>query len=164
MMWELLLALKATTSISHVWTSILENLPAEIRIQVLRDLTDFPSLRSLVRASPLYHITYLQTRDGVLCHLALQQLDHRLRPDALAAVRSARHYEVHGRKSESVLAFLDEHGRARENAAHSKSEWLSCRSTTEAVDLLHLHEAVKRVTEEYCHSIASKKSQEQEQE
>lgn len=53
----------------------------------------------MVLASPLYHATYVEkAREQVLCHVALQQIDHRLHPDALAAVRSASFYDIHPRK------------------------------------------------------------------
>ena len=139
-------------------TSSLENLPAELRIQILQSLTDFPSLRCLIHASPLYHATYLQFRGEVLYHLSLYQLDHTLRPDALAAVRSKRQDERSVHNPEAVFALLDDYGIARAEASLAKTEWLSCSSITEALDLLRLHETVKRVTEEYCRSIASKMS------
>jgi hypothetical protein len=141
-------------------TSSLEYLPAEIRIQVLQSLTDFPSLRSLIHASPLYHTTYLQVRREVLCHLSLYQLDHRLRANALAAVRSQGHDERPTHTPETVNALFDEYREAE--VAFPKTEWLSCCSITEAVDLLHLHEAVKRITEDYCRSIASKMAPKEE--
>lgn len=140
----------------------LENLPFEIRIQILWEVADFPSLRSLIRASPLYHATYLEEgRERVLRDLALKQLDYRLRPDALAAVRSARYYATPRRKRQTIGAFLDEYGRAR-GQLESDSEWLSCTSMTEAIDLVHLHEAVKRVSEDFCFEIASKMPQEEQ--
>jgi hypothetical protein len=115
-----------------------------------------------VHASPLYHATYVEeARQQVLCHLALQQLDYRLRPDALAAVRAARHYEVHDENPDNVIAFLNQYGRARETATHSASGWLSCRTIAEAIDLLHLHEAVKRIADNYYLSIATKMPQEE---
>lgn len=40
--------------------SAFEKLPGELRIHVLLELTDYTSLRSLVRASPAYHASYLR--------------------------------------------------------------------------------------------------------
>jgi hypothetical protein len=75
--------------------SALEDLAPELRIQILLAVTDFSSLRSLVRASPAYHASYLVAgRERVLSHLALQRLDYRLRVDALAATRSKRFHEI----------------------------------------------------------------------
>lgn len=147
--------------------SALENLPPELRIQILLELTDWRSLRSLARASPSYHASYLEAgREKILCHVALShQLDPRIHADAFAAVRSGRFYERRfstNREGERAIAFLDEYGHARGNSAHSNSEWLSCRSMTEATDLIHLHEAVKYVAAEYSLAAASKMRQGQQ--
>lgn len=143
-------------------TCALENLPSEIRIQILLGLADFPSLQSLIRASPLYLATYLEAaREKVLRELALKQLDRRLQPDALAAVRSARHYAVHCHEPQTVSGFLRDYGRAR-GQHEPDSEWLSCHSLTEAIDLLHLHGAIKSLCEEFCLAIASKMPQEEQ--
>jgi hypothetical protein len=58
---------------------------------------------------------------------------------------------------------LNDYALARVEAAHPQSEWLFCSSATEAVELLHLHEKVKRVAGDYCQSVASKMCQENEQ-
>jgi hypothetical protein len=144
----------------------MENLPHELRIQILFALADFPSLRSLVRASPSYHASYLEAGRGkVSGHLALYQLDPRLQADALAAVRTHRFYEVRydtTREGQRANAFLDEYNRAREDSIHTKSEWLSCCSLTEATDLLCLDKAVKYLAVEYRLSVASIMAQEQQ--
>lgn len=137
--------------------SALENMPPELRIHILESL-DFVSLRSLVRASPSYHATYLNVgRDRVLSHIALQQLDHRVRADALAAVRSATFYATRCQLVEvkRTITFFDEYTRARTDSADSSSEWLSFRSMTEVLDLIHLHETVKHFVVQYCLSVAS---------
>jgi hypothetical protein len=137
----------------------MENLLPELRIQILFLLTDFASLRSLIRASPSYHASYREAgREKVLGHVALCHLDARLHADALAAVRTRRFYEVRydtSREGERANVFLDGYDRARDDGTHTKSEWLSCRSITEAIDLIHLNEAVKFVAVEYCLSVAS---------
>jgi hypothetical protein len=102
-------------------------------------------------------------RGEVLCHLSPHQLDHLLRPDALAVVRSKRYDERSARTLEVVIALLNDYALARAEAAHPQSEWLFYSSATEAVELLHLHEKVKRVAGDYCQSVASKMCQENEQ-
>jgi hypothetical protein len=126
----------------------LEDLAPELRIQTLLTLIDFSSLRSLVRASPAYHASYLiGGREKVLSHIALQQLDHCLRPDALAAVRSKRfddprpqyiQYGCEQLEAERLNDFLDEYGRARIDNGQSKPELISCKSMTMAVELIYL--------------------------
>jgi hypothetical protein len=142
------------------------NLPPELRIQILFKLTDFASLRSLVHASPCYHASYRAAgRETVLGHVALYQLDARLHADALAVVRARRYYEVRydtSREGERANAFLDEYNPARDDSTHTKSEWLACRSMTEALDLVDLNKAVKFVAVEYCRSLASSMGQGQQ--
>lgn len=100
-----------------------------------------------------------RAREEVLCHVALQQIDHQLRPDALAAVRSANFYEVHRHKPQGLFAFLKQYGLSRGPIAHSDSEWLTCRGGTEAIDLIHLYKSITRVAADYCVSIATKMQQ-----
>ena len=93
-----------------------------------------------------------------MCRLTLQQLDYQDRADALGAIRLGRFYEREQRKKrkkERMTVFIDEYARARGGSADSSSEWLSCRSLTEAQDLIHLNKAFKQIVAEYCRSVAS---------
>ncbi len=47
-------------------SSPLENLPAELRDQILSRIPDLPSLHSIVRASPVMHAQYRSNRDTLL--------------------------------------------------------------------------------------------------
>ncbi len=143
----------------------MESLPAELRIQILLELKDLFSLRSLVYASPSYHASYIKVgREKVLSRLALQQHpDHVLDADALATARSAKFYDKitrglgrPGLEADRANAFLDEYGRARGDNVQLKSKWLSHLGITETIDLIHLHRSVKRVTSEYCVYIGCK--------
>ena len=51
----------------------MDSLPPEIKLQVL-EVLDFPTLKALVRASPIYHAVYLSHRSQLLTPLTLQQL------------------------------------------------------------------------------------------
>jgi hypothetical protein len=145
----------------------LESLPSELRIEILLAITDLASLRSLIHASPSYHASYLgATRKKVLGQIALQQLDYRLRVDALAAVRSGwfrdgriKELQGHHLEGEKLTSFLNDYGRARGDIYCANSEWLLFRTTDEAITLIHLNNAVKRLAEEYCDSIADKMPQ-----
>lgn len=147
---------------------VLEQLPPELRIRIMLQLNNLASLRSLIFASPSYAATYLQVRQKVLSQVALRQVDDRIYADALAAVRSARLYEnppqgneLHLVCAERTTAFLDEYRHARLVGVHSDSlgEWLSCRSITEAIDLIRLLEAVQHVVAEYSLHVCSKMPQ-----
>jgi hypothetical protein len=102
-----------------------------------------------------------KAREEVLCHIALQQIDCRLHPDTLAAVRSANFYELHPHKPQELTAFLGQYGKSRAQIADSDSEWLTCRGLTEAIDLIQLYRSVKHFAAEYCVSIAIKMPQEE---
>ena len=47
-------------------SSLLENLPAELRDQILLSMPDLPTLHSIVRASPVMHAQYRSNRDNLL--------------------------------------------------------------------------------------------------
>jgi hypothetical protein len=143
---------------------VLESLPAEMRIRILLQLPDIPSLNALIRASPSYCASYLEAgRLKVLSNIALaafQKFDYRLRPDALAAIRSARYLELHSGDREGVPDFLQQYGHARdEMACPTDLEWSSCGSAAEALDLYYLHEKIKMIADDYCQVIASESSQ-----
>ena len=146
--------------------SALENLPPELRTQILLQLPDVQSLRSLVHASPSYHATYRAAGRGrVMRRLALQQLDFRVRADALAASRSGRFYRLElitDREKKRTSAFIDEYACVRGGSATTSIEWLSCRDMTEAQDLVHLNKACKKILAEYCRSVAAEMHQEQQ--
>lgn len=100
-----------------------------------------------------------KAREEVLCHVALQQIDHRLHPDALAAFRSATFYDSHPHEPQELLAFLRSYGQSRYQMADFNPGWLACRGLTEAVGLIHLHKSVTYIAAEYCVSVGSKMPQ-----
>ena len=141
-----------------------ENLPTELRVQILFEFTAFLSLRSLIHASPIYHASYLEAgREKLLCHVALNQWDQDIRPDVLAASRSERYFEHHTNEASGTLVFLDEYGCARAKATHleqgthsqkvtysnTDAHWQLCRNMTEAIHLLSLHRKIKLIADDY---------------
>lgn len=87
-------------------------------------------------------------------------MDYWLRPDALAIVRSARHFRLHRcDDADAVLAFVTDYGRAREELASSEprsdSDWLSCRDIVEAVEVIKSNEAIELVANDYCLFVAT---------
>jgi hypothetical protein len=55
--------------------SLFENLPAELRDNILLHIPDLPTLRSLIRASPTMHAQYRSNRDTVLRACLARELD-----------------------------------------------------------------------------------------
>lgn len=90
--------------------SSLENLPAELRDQVLMSVPDLPTLRSLIRASPVMHAQYRHNRDRILRACLGRELDGFL-VDAYACATS-RVRALGGpfprfRSDEKITEFLD---------------------------------------------------------
>ncbi|KAF6842626.1 hypothetical protein CMUS01_02942 [Colletotrichum musicola] len=56
-------------------SSLLKNLPPELRSQMLWSMPDLPSLRALVRASPILHAQYRESRNTILRARLDRELD-----------------------------------------------------------------------------------------
>lgn len=56
-------------------SSLLESLPAEMRDQILLSMPDLPTLRAMVRASPVMHAQYRSNRDSVFRACVERELD-----------------------------------------------------------------------------------------
>ncbi|OJD16852.1 hypothetical protein ACJ73_08845 [Blastomyces percursus] len=84
----------ATPSSSYKRTPI-ENLPTEIKIEILSQLPDLVSLRDLVKASPHFHSVYLFDRRRILHHLLARTTPRPffLEVISLAALRRAADYD-----------------------------------------------------------------------
>jgi hypothetical protein len=85
-------------------------------------------------------------------------MDSRVHLDALSAVRSTNFYE-HGKRNPSeVIGFFNEYSRAKGAPSPSPINRQSikekCRNMAEAITLIHLHESMRHVADDYCHSIS----------
>jgi hypothetical protein len=86
-------------------TSRLENLPAELRSHVLASSPDLPTLRSLVRASPVLHAQYRHDRNNILRACLGRELDG-LAVDACATLMSRVRDLGSPRTDEKITVFL----------------------------------------------------------
>ncbi len=85
---------------------LLESLPAEMRTKILLIMPDLPTLRSLVRASPVMHAQYLHDRYDVLRTCLRRELDD-VYPDAyICAMTDVRFRPMIGTK-ELIKGFID---------------------------------------------------------
>lgn len=84
----------------------LENLPPELRSQILYSIGDLRTLMSLVRSSPTYHEQYRLDREKILEHCLDNELDG-LYIDALATVGSRARKLGPKRTDEVITTFLD---------------------------------------------------------
>ncbi|KAK4232784.1 hypothetical protein C8A03DRAFT_39585, partial [Achaetomium macrosporum] len=87
-------------------SSPLENLPAELRDQLLMNAPDLATLRSLVHASPVMHAQYRSNRDRLLRACLHRELDGFF-VDAYACVMSRVRALGPLRTDETITAFLD---------------------------------------------------------
>ncbi|CAF9916513.1 MAG: hypothetical protein HETSPECPRED_002936 [Heterodermia speciosa] len=55
----------------------LEDLPLELKCAILEHITDIPSLRNLVHASPDYHAAYLSAREAIHTRVTFHDLSNR---------------------------------------------------------------------------------------
>ncbi|KAK3311693.1 uncharacterized protein B0T15DRAFT_490290 [Chaetomium strumarium] len=94
----------------------LENLPAEIRREILSAL-DYESLRALVHASPTFHQQFLLDRRSLLCGCLWKTL-RSATVDACAAYRSGPDSSAR-RTKESVIQFLKPYQDKRSSATYS---------------------------------------------
>ena len=85
--------------------SLFENLPAELRDNILLHIPDLPTLRSLVRASPTMHAQYRINRDTLLRTCLARELDGCF-VDAYACVKSRVREIGPVRTDEKIAEFL----------------------------------------------------------
>lgn len=108
----------------------LENLPSELRSQILCSIRDLRTPRSLVRSSPTYHEQYRLDRDNILKHCLESELDG-FYIDAFATVGSRVRKLGRKRTNEVVTTFLGSYrqwlsGPCDSLAAASNAVSISC--------------------------------------
>ncbi|RYC62360.1 hypothetical protein CHU98_g3835 [Xylaria longipes] len=86
-------------------SSRLENLPAELRVLILSRAPDLPTLRALVRASPVLHAQYRNNRNCILRACLSREMDGLLN-DAYATAMS-RACELGPRTDKTITDYLD---------------------------------------------------------
>lgn len=84
----------------------IENLPAELRVLILSKAPDLPTLRALVRASPVLHAQYRNDRNSILRACLSRELDGLL-IDAYATVMSRVCELGTPRTDETITDYLD---------------------------------------------------------
>jgi hypothetical protein len=89
--------------------SLFENLPAELRDNILLHIPDLPTLRSLVRASPTMHAQYRSNRDTLLRACLAREMDGCF-VDAYACVKSRVREIGRVRTDEKIADFLGGYG------------------------------------------------------
>ncbi|KAF9884252.1 hypothetical protein FE257_001984 [Aspergillus nanangensis] len=124
----------------------LETLPAELRIQVLEEIPDIPSLHNLVQASFIYRDSYQRTRKTVLHQLATRVHGLVGVTEPLAAIGSeGLHAEVDAHRDD-IIAVLDR------RRCHSDDRVLL--SEPQSVQLLQLYKKLEPVLQACCHRAA----------
>ncbi|KAK6062502.1 hypothetical protein SCUP515_13304 [Seiridium cupressi] len=99
-------------------SSLLENLPAELRTLLLSSMPDLPTLRSIVHASPVLHAQYRYDRNSILRACLDRELDGFF-TDAYATVKSRiRAYRALYRYDTYHHLFGQNHGRRHGSFRH----------------------------------------------
>lgn len=131
----------------------LENLPSDLRTQVLYSIGDLRTLRSLVRSSPAYHEQYRLDRDRILEHCLSIELNG-FHVDALATVSSRICKLGSKRTDEIVHNFLDSYRQWLSGSCNPLAAALNAMSVSH-LDLRWLssfHQSVTLpLTELFCH-------------
>lgn len=130
-----------------------ENLPSELRSQILCSIGDLRTLRLLVRSSPTYHEQYRLDRDNILKHCLESELDG-FYIDAFATLRSRVRKLGQKRTNEIVTSFLGSYrqwlsGPRDSLAAASNAMSISC-ADIHWLCSFHLSVAVP-LAEFFCH-------------
>lgn len=139
----------------HQIQSFLEELPVELRIQILFDIEDLDSVKSLVFASPKYHQVYQINRHAILLMHLQKSYDGLVDiQDAIAAIRSRGMYAIDPSNREKIIALLDARRRCDEirdlNLSYSQTLPDKPADVAEIIQLLHLHNAAKFLRDDYC--------------
>ncbi|KAH6645873.1 hypothetical protein BKA67DRAFT_663752 [Truncatella angustata] len=120
--------------------SRLENLPAELRTLLLLSMPDLPTLRSLVRASPILHAQYLDNRNNILSACLDYEVDGFL-IDAYATAMSRARELGSPRTDKNITDFLSTY-----------QAWLS--GSTPVPDIKSIHASRIRWLAAYHLSVA----------
>lgn len=128
----------------------------ELRIQILLNVEDLDTVKSLVFASPDYHQIYLTIRHEILSMHLQKSYDGLVdTKDAIAAIRSKGMQAVYPSNRQSIIALLDAWRRCDEVrhlnlSDHSRILPDKPANVAEAIQLLHLHNAATFLLDDYC--------------
>ncbi|KAJ5093455.1 hypothetical protein N7456_009316 [Penicillium angulare] len=118
----------------------IESLPTDIIVLILFQIPDIPSVRSLVRASPIWHHVYLAVRQRIL-RFHLNQEFESLAIDPAEAITALRSQGLYLRTyREEAIALLDAWRRHQEIAELALTPSIRVdqpRDFEEVIDLLH---------------------------
>ncbi|KAF9890832.1 hypothetical protein FE257_005403 [Aspergillus nanangensis] len=130
----------------------LESLPADLRIEVLKSLPDFCTLRHLLHASPTYYRTYTSLQQEVLTALVSRQYVQGTAADVVAVhLSSAFFHSDTIRTKQEAISFLDIYRHAR--GSMSVNPFLTSSAKRETMltiyDLHNIQECIKVLVQEY---------------
>ena len=134
---------------------LLEELPAELRIQILFNVDELDSIKSLVFASPKYHQAYQIIRHDILIMHLQKSYDGLVDiQDAIAAIRSRGMYAIHPSNRERIIALLDARRRCDEirklNLSYSQTLPDKPANVDEIIQLLRLHNVAMFFHDDFC--------------
>lgn len=135
----------------------LEGLPAELRFLIIDNVDDIHTLQCLVRASPVYHMTYRGSRKAILLELVKRQHHERSLVEPLFAVRSIAYSLWSTKSNKSVDMFLDTYGKAcscayTPTSADYDAKYHLHAHLRELMKLVKLQRAVMRIVDDFSAS------------
>ncbi|OKL62597.1 hypothetical protein UA08_02377 [Talaromyces atroroseus] len=131
----------------------LDGLPIELRVSILREVSDFTSLRALLLASREYYRAYDNIRPRILFELLFRQYNGQVDfVESLTTIRSKGLWAEDAKNTEDIIALLDFRRRASKEGNLPKYDHDSL-TIKELVQLLKLHETASFLLEDYSKSL-----------
>lgn len=133
----------------------LEELPVELHILILSNVSDLGSLHSIVFASPAYHQAYRRARAELLQNILDKEYNGLVDvTDAIASIRSEGLHASLLSNKEGIISLLDTRRRSDEIRRLGLPSAASVPDTPARIDetvmLLNLHRIATFLLDDYC--------------
>ncbi|KAE8144499.1 hypothetical protein BDV25DRAFT_92522 [Aspergillus avenaceus] len=123
-----------------------ESLPTELRMLILQQLPDIPSLKALVHASPIYYHTYTVAKKNLFQQILQRQYGLVDLAEPMAAIRSqGLHADIRANK-EDIIALLDRYRRHDELPPSANAPT----DIDECLQLSQLYQQFEFLLHRYC--------------
>ncbi|KAI9849496.1 MAG: hypothetical protein M1837_004116 [Sclerophora amabilis] len=134
-------------------TTIFEDIPTELKIAILSQCADLPTLNSLIRASPLYYRAHLESKKSILLSVGVNELPL----DAFYSwkaqrLRERRRPHADDQWVRAVKEILVQYREDREKEPPLANSF----SWKELKQMLRFHRKVVFLTQDFCESTIAK--------
>ncbi|EFW13269.1 conserved hypothetical protein [Coccidioides posadasii str. Silveira] len=128
----------------------LEGLPTELRIVILRNITDLSTLRSLIHGSMIYQETFHSAREAILENIIYHQYGHMGLAQAIAAVQSKGMHASEASHKPGIATILNRCRHFRSGCSSRTLRATVSITAEECVKLLDLHEEFVFFLQDFC--------------